>query len=159
MRSVEEIKAKIAADDPEDLFGVKVTHLLSALSYPDAASTGVLNPKVLPEEWDEKFHEPDPVRRLAEYLPFAMEKASNHRGLSAGRSVQHVEILTWLAGTDDDVEALKEEQYEQYGVPKLFWAANRFGLMQVWEDNADAQLDRMASGEPCSAGCDEGCGR
>jgi len=91
----------------------------------------------------------------AEYLMFTFGKAGDHRGMSAGRSVQKLEEFAWLAGRPDVVDAMQAAPYVQYGVPKLLVYAAGFGLPIP----GDEALARMGRGEPCQPGCQSGCNR
>ncbi|MEV4197059.1 hypothetical protein [Micromonospora globbae] len=105
---------------------------------------------------------PDQLEKAArDYLAFAVGKAVDHRGISAGRSVEKLGEYAWLLGRDDVAQAMEAAEYAQYGVPKLRAFAE--GMGWSWPGDVDdrdaAALARMANGEPCDPdGCAEGCG-
>lgn len=154
MRTTQEILDRIAAVADDDWMGTQRGDLLEALPFELAQP--FLKPDVTAEQWAESrvLLTDDAVEAAAvEYFTFAFEKASNHRGLSAGRSIDHYTSWLWL------LERLPEDwddlPYTNYGVPKLVRAAEILGV-PVPEDPG---LLRMAEGLPCDPdGCDGGCG-
>lgn len=114
-----------------------------------------LKPEVKESDW-----EPDILTRevvlseMREYMVFAWDKATGHRGLSASRSVSKVSTWAWLLG-DDELHNFAEdnENYAQYGVPILKKFCEHYEFKMP--DGED--IGRMAKGEPCHAEC-EGCG-
>ncbi|MEU4590035.1 hypothetical protein [Micromonospora aurantiaca (nom. illeg.)] len=97
--------------------------------------------------------------KARDYLTFAIGKAVDHRGISAGRSVDKLREYAWLLGRDDVVQAMEDAEYEQYGVPKL--KAFATGLGWPWPADGDGwrekALSRMAEGLPCDPDCADGC--
>lgn len=94
-----------------------------------------------------------------EYLEFAIGKALDHRGLSAGRSVEKLREVAWVLGRDDVVKAMDEAGYAYYGVPKLqaFARVMDFPFLVSKDYYDQTQLINMAAGNPCKKDCDEGC--
>ena len=138
----------------QDFFGAQHTDLLIALSFEqavpflsdDAVARG-------PADWQEKYSK-TPEEDIRDYLPFAIGKAQNHRGLSAGRSVDHMHAMVWLMG-DEAYNSVDWDDYTQYGLPILKKCAELVGY--EWPD--DPMLARMAEGLECDPeGCDSGCG-
>lgn len=107
-------------------------------------------------EWDLDHRCWNPDRKAEEYLAFAIGKIRNHRGISAGRSVQKLSTWAWLMGRDDLVKFMEDEDnYAQYGAP----AVKRFAQEMGWSwPSDDEALERMASGLPCKDDCMSGCG-
>lgn len=153
-RSQEEIVARIKgyqAAPMADFFGFRTEVLIAALHKPHARQFLKEGAKIL-EDW------PDPEdaqERAAGYLEFAIEKIRNHRGVSAVRSVQKLGEYAWLLRRDDVVDSMEAAPYENYGAPQVKCFALMLGLR--WP--GDEALNRMAHGEPCRPGCEEGCGR
>lgn len=117
----------------------------------------------LPEGWQaghEDNHKDYPLTeefvrsKAIDYLAFAFEKAVDHRGISASRSVIKMREYAWLLGMDDVVAfADDDSNYANYGVPILKRMAMALGVelppeIAAWKD-----------GEPCRPDCNEGCGR
>jgi len=96
------------------------------------------------------------MQATTRYLAFAIRKVVDHRGISAERSVVKLREYAWLLGRDDAVVAMDAAAYPQYGAPKLKAFALAMGL--PWPTD-DIVLEHMASGQPCSPNCWEGCGR
>jgi hypothetical protein len=94
----------------------------------------------------------DVLNKMREYMPFALQKAMGHRGISASRSVQHFRVLVWLLDEYGDIDW---DAYENYGMPILKQIAERYAF--PFPDSEAAM--RMANGETCSVGCDAGCGQ
>lgn len=95
------------------------------------------------------------VASVRHYMAFAWGKVRNHRGLSAGRSVEKVGAWLWLLGHDPCDIYDTDEDWGQYGAGCLARACVLLGLPVP--DGED--LARMIRGEPCVPGCDEGCGQ
>lgn len=91
---------------------------------------------------------------IVSYLPFAFGKALDHRGLSANRSIQHMQNFAWLAERDDLLAfAEDDENYKNYGVPILKRFAREFGVslpadIEAWEDG-DACADCRVNNNGC----------
>lgn len=93
-----------------------------------------------------------------EYLEFAITKALDHRGLSAGRSIEKLQEIAWLLSRNDVIEAMNEAGYTNYGAPQLKAFAEKMGFeFKVGQYCEQADLDNMAAGKPCHKGCQEGC--
>lgn len=143
MRTVEEIRARLEVAREADFFGVALNDLAMYL------------PEHIPQNLT---LEPPPTMEqakqlIAEYLPFAFEKAEDHRSLSAMRSVLHIINWAWLGEMPNLLAfAESEDNYTNYGVPILKRAALEVGVplptfIEFWID-----------GEPCTHSCDQGCG-
>lgn len=160
MRTQEEIKARMETDDiKKALFGFAHGVLLEYLTYENAKEHLVEG--TTEEQWKEATKDivatDEGIKNEAlVYLVFAWDKASNHRGLSAGRSVQKMTEYMWLLGKDDVLEKVKTEAvgYKQYGAPilKLFSEA----LGAPIPDSKD--MVNMMAGKPCRPDCYKGCG-
>lgn len=98
----------------------------------------------------------DPVVLLGEYFEFACGKASDHRGISAGRSIDKLTEYAWAAGFDDAVTAIDAAGYENYGAPKLYALSECVDTL-TWPVDDEA-LHRMSLGQPCNEDCQSGCG-
>lgn len=157
-RTPEEIVARITEVAPRDFFGAESTRLLRALPWEHAAPLLTDDARQSYEKgeqtWEVKTH---PRQAILNYLPFAMNKADSHRGLSANRSIDHMRGLTWLLGCYDKVEW---DNFENYGAPVLKQIAGMLSPegATLWAELATPGLERMAMGEPCEDGCSEGCG-
>lgn len=95
------------------------------------------------------------IEAALSYLEFAWGKAADHRGISAGRSVQKLAEWAWLFGLDDVVHQMTEGPYQNYGAPALKVFAEAMGQ----ELPTSEDLVNMMQGLPCRPDCDEGCGR
>jgi hypothetical protein len=92
------------------------------------------------------------LAEMQEYMPFALDKATGHRGISASRSVDHYKAWVWLLG---DYAEIVWDNYAQYGMPILRQICERYGFDFPQSQGAV----RMSRGESCEAGCDMGCDR
>ena len=163
MRTVEEIKAKAVSELPEDVLGVIRNILISALPWKEAESTGILNGEITEEQWSETIYlDESGLREEAKtYFQFSVNKAENHRGISASRSVQKYQTWIWLLLSEEHYQqfkAIAENRYAQYGVPALELAATMLGFPDEWQRLLTPELARMAQGKYCSADCNDGCG-
>lgn len=98
---------------------------------------------------------------MGQYMAFAWEKAINHRGLSAGRSVDKMRAWLWLLGEENDLVSFvnSDDNYPNYGAPILKRICEAFDLPLPEKDYELEMATRMAQGLPCEDGCKEGCGR
>lgn len=97
------------------------------------------------------------IKEAKEYLVFAIGKAVNHRGLSAGRSVDKLTCWCWVLEHTNFPDN-HGQPYTNYGVPILKWAAEKIGA--DWPTD-DPVLNAMAEGKKCpecESGRMRGCG-
>lgn len=152
-RSQDEIVARIeqVLAGGGDLFGAEQSELMDPLDFEHAKR--FLKDGVTAEEWAAAQAETGGTAHSARtYVPFAVGKIRDHRGLSAGRSVDHFRGWAWLMGWD-----LPDEPYAQYGAPLVYAFLEHFGWLDLWPADAP-DLERMRRGQPCELGCIEGCG-
>lgn len=113
-RTDAEILARIESVKESDWMGTQTNDLVHALSF--EAAKPLLNDSVKPEDWAEK--RPVPSEEIAAYMPFAWGKANGCRGLSAGRSIDHMRAWLWLDGKDVLCSRM-DSLYDFYGKPCL----------------------------------------
>jgi hypothetical protein len=154
MRTYEEIKKKIETPDG-DLLGFMRAVLLPFLPYEHAKS--LLRPEATEAEWTKLVQPPTRetvIKEISEYMSFAWEKAADHRGISAYRSISKIGAWLWLLGDDDPAYvAFEAADYPRYGAPQLKAACIALGLPMTDDPGAL----RMAEGESCRFDCNEGC--
>lgn len=121
-RTQEEILKRIDEIKDEDFFGFQSEDLLAFLTYENVKPW--LKEGVKEDEWKQLT---DPVDRIKDYIPFAWEKANNCRGLSAGRSIEHMKAWVWLDGNADLLKQL-EQDYQYYGKPHLVKVCEVYGI-------------------------------
>lgn len=144
MRTQEEILARLSVED--DIFGTVREDLVDFLNFDNAKPFLV---EGAPEaDWNE-YQKHDPLKEIADYLPFAWDKANNCRGLSAARSIAHFKNWLWLANRDDLVEKL--EDYEYYGKPQLVMLSKLVGF-----DHTEFSSPNWVNDECGNALSDEG---
>lgn len=150
MKSQDEIVARIE-ETKEMPFNFTPDALLQTLDYEHAKP--YLADGVTAEQWDASREETDPLKLARAYIDFAWGKALDHRGLSAGRSVQKIGAWLWAANSDltDKYEAT---EYPMYGAPQLRLVCERYDWS--WPSGDEAAV-RMSEGRSCRDGCDEGC--
>jgi hypothetical protein len=153
-RTNAEIVARIKEVEYLDIFGTEVGDLLNYLPFDFARPW--LSLRSL-DQW-EKVRQPHTreniLKEMHEYMSFAVDKATNHRGLSASRSIFHYKAWIWLLG-DQDYETIDWERYPMYGCPILALIAETYGI----EIERSKAFGNMASGMSCRPSCTEGCGR
>jgi len=132
------------------MLGFAAEALVEFVPFDDAAA--IRNKEVTREEWGEakSLTREAVLDVMRDYMTFAWDKAQNHRGISASRSVTKMQAWIWLMD-DPDITA----PYQNYGAPFLRSACERYGFPIPASDD----VRRMAQGEPCREGCDEGCGQ
>lgn len=153
VRSDAEILARYEAIKGEDFLGFRAEALLPALSAEAAQGSGLFKEGVDWSDWKPVTHE-EVAEQLRSYMEFAWGKVRDHRGISAGRSIEKITEWAWLLGRDDVMAAMDGADYAQYGAPKLAAACRLLDLpIPEGED-----LANMIAGQPCERGCDMGCG-
>jgi hypothetical protein len=109
------------------------------------------------EDWSkdvDELTEENVINKIKNYMIFALDKAGNHRGLSAQRSIAHFEHWLWLLEDKETLGFITRLNYTNYGCPILKKICEKYGM----EYPIDEKMQRMARGEPCCPGCQEGCG-
>lgn len=154
MRTIEEVAARIASIQESDMLGFATGVLVKYLPF-DAAKP-FLKPEAKAEDWITPLsrNRDSVLAEMRDYMPFAWDKAENHRGISASRSVDKMTEWLWMLG-EDDLKAFAESSlnYSQYGAPILFRISEALGFPIPEGDG----IRRMAKGLPCRDSCDEGC--
>jgi hypothetical protein len=163
MRTTEETLARIAylnTNSAEDFFGAQRGDLIATLPFEDAKEfltpEGVAKGAVV---WDENREDTDDkiVAKMGRYMEFAVGKAMNHRGLSAGRSLDHYRAWTWVLG-DEHFEAIEWANYQNYGAPVLLQIAEKYKFsIPTGTDRDLARFINMSQGQMCHLGCQDGC--
>lgn len=152
LRSETEIADKLNHGRGLDPFGFKRSVLVFFLPF-DAARPH-LKDDVTEEQWNDDrtpLHIEKVFAEAVDYLRFAWGKASDHRGLSAARSIDKMEMYCWILGAEPGL--IEGRDYANYGTPGLK-AAAEFLRQPIPEDR---NLVRMMQGIECTEGCQEGC--
>lgn len=138
----------------KELFDFGTSDLIEVLPFDMARK--YLKDEITYAEWD-KIRCPATkeavLERMNNYVSFAWSKVTGHRGISAGRNLDHYRSWCWLLGDDDTVRMIEgnDVPYAPYGAPKLAEVCRKY----KFEIPDDAKT--MASGSPCSPYCSEGC--
>lgn len=157
MRTHDEIARRLKSGDADDFLGTQHSDLLEFLPLSharpflrDDAPADAL------AKWDDALPVLDRetvLGKMRGYWDFALDKCTSHRGISAGRSIDHYRAWCWLLGDDEALAVLEDSgRYAPYGAPMLDYLRARFELGQP-----DAVLTTMVERGECSIGCDEGC--
>lgn len=152
-RTQDEILARFIEANKDDMFGFRTSVLAEHLTYEKLAATAAFEMDKIGEADWQPVTDTESVAR--DYLTFAIGKIEDHRGISASRSVDKLREYAWLLGRDDVVDAMDAADYAQYGAPQVKAFANTID----WPWPADVELNRMADGDPCRPGCEDGCSR
>lgn len=139
-RTTQEIIARIEAIKEHDWLGTEQSDLIDFLPYEDAKQ--YLKPEVTKEQWEARTVTP-PLEQAKDYLTFAWDKANNCRGLSAGRSLNHLRAWLWLAGHDEIVDGHFND-YTHYGKFQLVIASEVVGFN--WRSQDDGAWVNDESG-------------
>lgn len=158
MKSVAEIVQRLKIPSETDLLGLAKGDWYEFLTPGEAAEYGVL--PTGGHSWD---YLPRTVNNvlavMRDYMSFALDKAADHRGISASRSIEHFRNWLWLIEDEDPkysaaLSFLSDNRnYPQYGVPILKKICEAIGYHFPTGNSA---LDHMSRGEPC--GCSWECG-
>lgn len=156
MRSLTDAVAWYEQHKADDLFGFKREVLFNYLPFELAKP--YLKPEATAALWNTDLH-PFTVEQVTadamKYMDFAWGKVLDHRGLSAVRSINKLQMWCVLLGEDELVARCDDEsKYPMYGAPILLAICTTLG----WPVPTDERAARMAAGKPCHNGCDEGCG-
>lgn len=153
MRTQQEILDRIASLT-DDALGFQFEVLVESLEYDHALPYLIEGTTQKAWESERRPLQGEYLGSVAEgYLDFAIQKIIDHRGISAGRSVQKLREYAWLLGRDDVVAAMDAADYPQYGAPKV--KAFAIGMGYSWP--SEPMLERMAEGGYCIDYCDGGC--
>jgi len=156
-RTQDEIVARIEELLDNDFFGSETQELLSALDFEHAKQ--FLKEDATEKDWESYPSDEAQLRKDAKgYLEFAIGKATDHRGLSAARSIGHYRGWVWLL-EPELFAGFDSAPYAPYGVPQLHAAAVVLDFVDEFDRLADQhpELLNMVDGRPCEPGCVEGC--
>lgn len=111
------------------LAGEVVNDLLEHLEFIHAKK--YLKDGITETEWKECYIPITPeniLKELRDYLPFAFTKAEDQRGISAERSIMHMQNWLWLLEDQPLYDfACNEENYPDYGMPILVKIKEKYG--------------------------------
>jgi hypothetical protein len=126
MKSQDEIVEKIKSEK-DDFFGAKRGDWIDFLDFEHAKE--FLKPEVTAEEWKPKENTPEGIKAcIINYLPFAWDKANGCRGISANRSINHMEAYLWLLGDEEFTEKFNHIEYQYYGKDALIAVSEYVGF-------------------------------
>jgi hypothetical protein len=170
MRTQEEIVEMCRAEEHADpVFGIFTTEILipyldgehAKNPYPEDEKSKItfLRKNVKPEAWNKEVHhshktDEDVLEEMKAYMGFAWEKVTNHRGISAIRSVTKMRAWLWLLGDDELYElATREDNYTNYGAPILLKICEKY----MFDVPDSREVVNMAAGRKCRGDCSDGC--
>lgn len=115
----EEIRQRFLERKEKDLLGFEVYEYLDYCGFDWVKENVGFNEKTeFTEEMKADFSKPidreSIINKMKDYMSFAFEKANNHRGISASRSIMHYVAWTWLAGDRDFSNEIDRDYYD-YG--------------------------------------------
>jgi hypothetical protein len=91
---------------------------------------------------------------MREYMEFAWGKVQDHRGISAGRSVEKMRAWLWILEDEELLDFSNvDENYRNYGAPILKAICEKYDFPIPEGDD----VANMAKGHTCTPYCDEGC--
>jgi hypothetical protein len=130
MRTDEEIIQRIEERRKEDFFGFEISDLIVCL--PAEKAKPFLKEGADLTDWSPASRDREAIlKQMADYMPFAWDKANNCRGISASRSMSHYTSWIWLIG--DDLGNL--DDYEFYGKDNLAKICKHYGWDHTqWDD-------------------------
>ena len=147
MKTQEEILAKMEEVGADDFFGTKRGDLLEFLDFKHAKA--FLKDEFIKEveskkkKWNKKI---SPSKEIKDYMEFAWEKANGCRGLSASRSLEHMQAWLWLDGKDKMIKACEDYQY--YGKPQLIMICEEYKIDWKQYDNGVCKNSEEGDGIP-----------
>lgn len=157
MRTVKEIQQRIL-EKSKELLSFQPEVLVRYLSLAEAKAIDMVEAQATEEEWQSQiYHENTREVILGEmrnYMAtYGWDKALNHRGISASRTIDKMEAWIWLLGDNMFAEHLTNVPYTPYGGPQLKAICEQYGFPI---DSSEAAV-RIGRGLPCREGCNEGC--
>ncbi len=148
MRTDKEILDRYAGLDR--FFDFEPSDLLAFLPFEKAKPRLKADAKA--EDWgDPEPRDHDALKKtIVDYLEFAWGKCQDHRGLSAGRSIDHFRAWLWMDGEDELVERIENDDIPdaQDGAPILKAISVKYGV-PIPDDDATR---RMMRGDICEPG-------
>src|SRR5882672_7178747 len=124
--------------------------LLPFLDYERAKP--YLKPEATEERWNKcrLRTDEDALNEAKAYMVVGWDKAINHRGISANRTVQKMCCWMWLVGNDELMAVCNDDsKFAQYGAPVLAAICGKLG----WPIPNDDGLKNMIAGRPCHDEC------
>ena len=151
MRTQEDI-AKLVEAKSNQIFSFTPEVLVPYLDFNHAKK--FLKPDVTAEQWTPQALKDDVIKEeMREYMErIGWDKVEDHRGISAGRTVEKMRAWLWLLG-DEEMYAFADDKgnYPQYGAPILKAICLKYGFPIP----TGAGVERMMTGKSCG---DDGCG-
>ena len=148
MRTDDDILKHIKAIEDSDFFGFIRNDLLEYLPFEHVKEH--LKEGVTSDQWTPRPRDRDSiVAQILDYMPFAWDKANNCRGLSAGRSLNHMQAWLWMASEEDAAEGI--DDYSMYGKPQLRAICDHFGWNWRQWDNDDWTNNEGQRGSPADS--------
>lgn len=159
MRSQDDLQEHFQRVSDGDFLGFMRSDLVGYMDY-DAAKPHLkeeFTQKASAEtEWDAKKSSLDRdsiIGEMRDYMEFAIDKATGHRGISAERSLHHYRVWLWLLADEETLSFLdSDSNYPYYGVPCLQKICEVYGFDYPKDDEG---WQNMADGRRCSPGCPE----
>lgn len=132
MRTDQEILKRIEEVKDRDWLGTQRSDLLIRLPFETAKP--FLKDNATSETWTQQGRDHQTIKdEMLQYMPFAWDKANNNRGISAGRSLDHMSAWLWLLGYDKAADQILE--YDLYGKPWLRAICEAFEWdWRQWDD-------------------------
>lgn len=127
-RTTEEILAEIDRQNKEGAW-FSPGDLIRALPF--EAAKPFLTEEATADQWVQST---DPAGEIRNYMEFAWDKANGCRGLSAGRSVEHMQAWLWLDGKEELSRRL-DDVYEFYGKPCLALVCKEYDIKWAQYDD------------------------
>lgn len=151
VRTIQEIVARIGGleGSTSDFFGFQTSDLIGFLPFEDAKP--FLKDTVKAEDWTPTPLTEEGVKQtIHDYMEFAWGKANDCRGLSAGRSLDHMKAWLFALGEDEAwIESLSLDGYTHYGKPQLRAICKRFGWdWTQWDDGSWTNYEGEAGDKP-----------
>ena len=143
MKTHQQILDRMEAVKEVDWMGTQRSDLVQHLPF--ALAKPFLKGDVTEDQWIERTKDVmTPMDSIKDYLPFAWDKANNGRGLSAGRSLEHILTWLWLEGYDRLVKEHFNE-YDAYGKKQLVIASLLVNF--DWQKADDGVWDGISDSE------------
>ncbi len=154
MKTFEEIAEYCRSVAAQGMFGFELEVVVPYLPF--AHATEFLKPGTKEEDWNpQPLDEAAVILEMREYMAnFGWPKAIDHRGLSAGRTIEKMGAWLWLLDKDELAAfAGDDKNYPMYGAPILFKICADMDFPIPDDEVARNMSLGLPCGDPDCAGC------
>ena len=141
MRTDAEIVERVREVEKHDWLGTERSDLVAVLPFEQARE--FLKDSIEESGWKQLARDEGAVKdRMHDYMPFAWKKANGRRGISAGRSLDHMSAWLWLLGREAAAEQVPRVRPVREAAAARHLRSLRVGLETVGRRPVDERRNR-----------------